>query len=83
MRYLEAILILGGAVLVLGLIWWQTKTRGRFGLGLIHGAACPRCGASQSTLRKPRSVNEMLWGGWTCPSCGCSIDKYGRERTAG
>ncbi|MGZ3409291.1 MAG: hypothetical protein ACXWKC_15635 [Xanthobacteraceae bacterium] len=83
MRYLETILILGGAVLVLAVIWWQTKSRGRFGLGMIGGAACPRCGTAQSALRKPRSVNEMLWGGWTCPGCGCSIDKYGRERTAG
>ena len=58
MRYLEAILILGGAVLVLGLILGQTKTRGRFGLGLIHGAACPRCG-------KPGLLREAT--GWCGP----------------
>ena len=22
----------------------------------------------------------MLWGGWTCPNCGCDVDRHGMER---
>jgi hypothetical protein len=71
--------IIGAAALV---IWRQTKTKGRFGLG-SWTMNCPRCGTRLPTIRKPSSSEEMLWGGWTCPSCGCKVDKYGRERTAG
>jgi hypothetical protein len=31
---------------------------------------------------KPATQEEALWGGWTCPQCGCQVDKYGRERGA-
>jgi hypothetical protein len=25
-------------------------------------------------------LEEMMWGGWTCPNCGCKVDRYGKER---
>jgi hypothetical protein len=34
-------------------------------------------------IRKPASAQEMMWGGWTYPHCGCKIDKYGREIATG
>ena len=40
---------------------------------------CPRCTAALPPLRRPASVRQMLWGGWTCPSCGCEMDRRGRE----
>jgi len=62
-------------------IWFQTKTKGRFGLGRVV-SNCPRCGASLSFFRVPRSLREGLFGGYTCPKCGCKLDKYGRELAA-
>lgn len=54
------------------------------GVVLVIGAAasrktCPRCTATMPPLRRPASVQQMLWGGWTCPSCGCEMDRRGRE----
>jgi hypothetical protein len=62
-------------------IWRQSRARGRWGVGPL-AATCPRCGTSLPAIRKPTSINEGLWGGWTCPNCGCKVDKYGRERAA-
>ena len=41
---------------------------------------CPRCGTRLPMIRKPQSVQEGLWGGWTCTNCGCKVDRYGKER---
>jgi len=38
---------------------------------------CPRCKADIPPIRKPTSVNQMLWGGWTCSSCGLELDRKG------
>ncbi len=62
--------------------WQQTKSKGRFGIGALR-ANCPRCGTKLPMIRKPASKEETLWGGWTCPNCGCKVDRYGRERAAG
>jgi RNase P subunit RPR2 len=40
---------------------------------------CPRCQTLMATFRWPGSVKQALWGGWTCPSCGCQMDRSGRE----
>jgi ssDNA-binding Zn-finger/Zn-ribbon topoisomerase 1 len=61
--------------------WQQTKTQGRFGIGKLK-AKCPRCGTQLPMIRKPASREEKLWGGWTCPKCGCQVDRYGKERAA-
>jgi hypothetical protein len=57
----------------------QTIGKGRWGLGPLRGVNCPRCGTRLPMIRKPASSQQMLWGGWTCPHCGCKVDKYGRE----
>jgi hypothetical protein len=75
------ILIVAGLVATFFFFRAQTKAKGRWGLGAF-GASCPRCGRKLPMIRKPTSREEMLWGGWTCPSCGCKVDKYGRERSA-
>ena len=66
-------------VVAAALMWRLTKAKSRWGLGYIAGLNCPRCGTPLPTIRKPSSMQEMLWGGWTCPACGCKVDKYGRE----
>ena len=40
--------------------------------------ACPRCGAKVPAIRKPTSLRQLLWGGWTCSACGFEIDRKGR-----
>jgi hypothetical protein len=42
--------------------------------------ACPRCHARLPAFRWPTSLRQMLLGGWTCPSCGCEVDRNGVAR---
>jgi hypothetical protein len=77
--------ILGFVVIIGGLaafVWWQSKIGGRWGMSLSP-KTCPRCGAPLPMFRKPDSARQIAWGGWTCRQCGCKVDKYGREITAG
>lgn len=69
------------AVLVGFFVVRQSKTKGRWGIGSLN-PACPRCGTSMPAIRRPASIAEAMWGGWTCPKCGCKVDKYGHERAA-
>jgi DNA-directed RNA polymerase subunit RPC12/RpoP len=76
------VLLIIVAVLVLGVIMFlrrQSKARTRWGIGNLVGK-CPRCGTTMPAIRTPSSLQEGLWGGWTCPNCGAKVDKYGRER---
>ena len=41
---------------------------------------CPDCDEELPRFRRPTNRRQRLWGGWTCPKCGCKMDKYGRER---
>jgi hypothetical protein len=51
------------------------------GKGLLRKVACPTCGREQERRRNPGSLSEFLWGGWTCPNCGTSMDKWGKAKT--
>ena len=75
------LMLIGVAGLIIGLVVVrrQSKLKGRWGVGSIVGI-CPRCGEHLPTIRKPTTSDEAMWGGWTCPSCGCKVDKYGRVR---
>jgi hypothetical protein len=64
-------------------IWRQSMVKGNWGIGPLFGLKCPRCGKRLPMIRKPASVEQMMWGGWTCPQCGCKVDKYGREIAPG
>jgi hypothetical protein len=41
--------------------------------------ACPECGTPAPKFRKPANRRQALWGGWTCPECGCEVDRRGRK----
>lgn len=42
---------------------------------------CPECGKKLSAFfRIPTSWTEATYGGWTCPDCGCRLDRRGRPR---
>lgn len=43
---------------------------------------CPTCDTAAPALRKPASLKQLAWGGWTCRSCGTEIDKWGRRTGA-
>ena len=55
-----------------------TRQRGKMGINLAR-TKCPRCGTLAPLFRKPTSLKQMLWGGWTCTNCGCEMDTWGRE----
>jgi hypothetical protein len=57
----------------------QLQIKGRQGLGPLH-VRCPACGTMQPFIREPSSTQQALLGGYTCKSCGCEIDKYGRSQ---
>jgi hypothetical protein len=78
---LLALMGCAGAILLFLVVRDTCRRRGRWGINLqgLGGADCPRCGESQPAVRVPRSLNQALWGGWTCPGCDSEIDKWGRE----
>ena len=49
----------------------------------VRANPCPRCG-DPLTGKRPgrRTWTQVLWGGWTCPDCGCDVDRFGEERSA-
>jgi len=46
---------------------------------VLPGRKCPACGQPLPRYRKPASRRQALWGGWTCPACGCEVDRNGRK----
>jgi hypothetical protein len=68
-----AIALVTGILVIRGSI-----RKGRWGANL-NPVNCPRCNQLMPTLRKPKSVSQAMWGGWTCEQCGCAMDKWGRE----
>ncbi len=40
---------------------------------------CPDCGEEQPKARKPKNMRQALWGGNTCESCGCEMDRFGNK----
>jgi hypothetical protein len=70
------VLLICGAGLVVRDSW---RREGRWGVN-PRRVQCPSCGARLPIFRVPRGLGQMLWGGWTCRSCHCRIDKWGRQR---
>lgn len=82
--WLVFVLVLGGVVLetmVVERILERWPQHGRWGIN-PSPVDCPRCGKRQPKARIPNSVYQALWGGWTCDSCGCEMDKYGNSKEA-
>lgn len=36
---------------------------------------CPSCHADIPAFRRPTSMSQALWGGWTCENCGTEFDR--------
>lgn len=54
------------------------RQKGRWGINLDQNT-CPRCNEELPRIRLPRSLEQFMWGGATCRSCGCEIDKWGKD----
>jgi hypothetical protein len=67
-----ALVFLGGALVVVGTIVRKTS----FGINL-KALKCPDCGEAAPAVRMPANTRQTLWGGCTCPQCGCEYDKWG------
>lgn len=44
----------------------------------LEAVHCPQCGERMPAIRVPESMFQLLWGGWSCPACGCKMDKWGK-----
>jgi hypothetical protein len=69
--------------LALNLVLWPIAGY-RFGQSMwsrwgINTVNCPRCNRLMPTIRKPKSMSQAMWGGWTCEQCGCVMDRWGHE----
>ena len=40
---------------------------------------CPRCKTKLPRIRIPKNARQSAFGGWTCPKCGCEVDRNGKE----
>jgi hypothetical protein len=59
---------------------------GLIALGFLAGTRlaspkCPTCETRQPAIRKPTSFRQLIWGGWTCATCGTEIDRHGKAIT--
>jgi DNA-directed RNA polymerase subunit RPC12/RpoP len=73
------ILLFCVGILVSKVIFDALKGKGRlFGL-TFRPLDCPKCGERVPYARKPLSIRQALWGGWTCINCGAELDKWGTD----
>jgi predicted RNA-binding Zn-ribbon protein involved in translation (DUF1610 family) len=59
------------------LVVYGTIVKNRWGVNLA-AVSCPSCGTPLARVRKPQSLRQAMWGGYTCPACGAEVDKWGR-----
>lgn len=76
--WLETILSSVLLAIILAVIARGTIRKTKWGINLkkVH---CPMCGGKIPFIRKPTSLKQAIWGGGTCPKCGCEVDKWGRK----
>jgi len=65
--------IVGGIVVYLG-----TKHKTKWGIN-TKPTFCSKCNTIITRIRQPQNMQQVLWGGATCSSCGIEVDKWGRE----
>lgn len=68
-----AFFVVAGCLVVYG-----TIVKNRWGVN-FRRLVCPNCGAQMPLVRVPASGRQSMWGGATCPKCGCEMDKWGRR----
>lgn len=44
---------------------------------------CPECHQVRGNKKSGKmTMQQVLWGGWTCPTCGCDVARNGNQRTS-
>ena len=66
-------LTMGTILIVVG-----TIKKNKWGINL-NTPICTKCKNKLTYIRKPKSLQQALWGGHTCEKCNVDIDKWGRE----
>jgi transposase-like protein len=46
-------------------------------MGMLKKNICPSCKKPLPRVRKPTSLRQALFGGWTCPSCKIELNNKG------
>jgi len=64
--------ILVGVMAMLVYAAWKRKQ-------VNAGGGCPECLTEVPMYRRPTSLSQALWGGWTCENCGTEMDRNGME----
>lgn len=72
------VLIFGVLGVGMAFVIYGTFAKNKWGINL-DPILCPSCKAPAPKVRTPRSLQQALWGGWTCSACGAEVDKWGRE----
>ena len=71
--------IVFNALVVIGVLIFfirASKNQSRFGINLKR-VYCPVCNTLQPRIRLAQNINQILYGGSTCPKCHTKLDKYG------
>ena len=65
----------------IAILAYGTIKKTNWGINLSPPKSCVRCGSKLNKfgVRTPSNVNQALWGGFTCSSCGANFDKWGRD----
>ena len=71
--FLTVFLTVGIAALMWVALMIYGSARGK----RLPSPSCPECGCELRVIREPKSIKQVIWGGWTCSGCGCHIDKWG------
>jgi len=81
--YFETIIICIVLFFIIGIyVFWlekSNKKQSKWGVNfksLSHNLLCPECGAIILKTRTPENLRQILWGGFTCKSCGNEYDKW-------
>jgi hypothetical protein len=78
-RVMNVVFVVVASLVLLGilLVAFGTATKNRWGInpGSVN---CAACGSPVPQVRRPKSLSQARWGGWTCEKCGCEMDKWGR-----
>lgn len=64
-------------LLVIGFLVALGFLKRKVGKPLPPASHCQACGEASPGLRAPNSVNQALWGGWTCAGCGANLNAQG------
>lgn len=73
-----AFAFLVGLAIGLVLVIHGTIVKNRWGVNLRR-VECPDCRTVMGRVRVPTSGEQAMWGGYTCPTCKCELDKWGRR----